>query len=205
MIGLQYIWSKALKKLRGRAVRKSLIHPSAKIEAGSSFLRSDIGRHSFCGYNCEISFASIGHFTSIANHVAIGGGRHPLEWAGMSPVFYEGRDSVKKKFSNFPRPEPKKVIIGSDVWIGYRAIIMQGVTVGHGAVIGAGSVVTRDVPPYAIVAGVPAREVGYRFNEEIKETLLASRWWERSDRVLDRVAEHIRDPETFLIRLSKCE
>lgn len=204
MLPLAYLWSKLLRKARGAAIRGSVVPSTSTVEPGSAFIGSTMGRHSFCGYDCEISATDIGHFCSIANQVVIGGGRHPVEWAGMSPVFYEGRDSVTKKFSTFERPEPMRTSIGSDVWIGYRAIIMQGVTVGHGAVVGAGSVVTRDVPPYAIVAGSPARLIRYRFEEQLREALLASRWWDRSDTVLELCADQVRDPARFLERLNQC-
>lgn len=204
MPSLVYLWSKMLRRLRGAAVRNSIVHPTSTVEPGSSFVDGTMGRHSFCGYDCEISGADIGHFCSIANQVVVGGGRHPVDWAGMSPVFYEGRDSVAKKFSTFPRPSPQRTSIGSDVWIGYSAIIMQGVTIGDGAVIGAGSVVTRDVPPYAIVGGSPARLIRYRFDGPLREALLASRWWDRSDAVLERCADQIRDPARFLKQLNQC-
>lgn len=200
-----YLWSKLLQKICGAAIRGSEVHRTSKVEPGSGFVDSTMGRHSFCGYDCEIVTADIGHFCSIANYVTIGGGRHPIEWVGSSPVFYEGRDSVAKKFSTFARPAPSRTIIGSDVWIGYRAILMQGITVGHGAVVGAGAVVTHDVPPYAIVAGSPARIVRYRFDEPLRQALLASRWWDRPDEVIERCAEHIRDPWKFLERLEQCE
>ncbi|MGL3820769.1 CatB-related O-acetyltransferase [Sphingopyxis sp. R3-92] len=199
-----YLWSKLFRKIRGAAIRGSEVHPTSKVEPGSSFVGSTMGRHSFCGYDCEITTTDIGDFCSIANYVVIGGGRHPIEWVGTSPVFYEGRDSVRKKFSTFPRPDPQRTIVGSDVWIGYRAILMQGITIGHGAVIGAGAVVTRDVPPYAIVAGSPARFIRYRFDEPVREALLASRWWDQPDTVLEQCAEDIRDPQKFLERLEQC-
>lgn len=200
-----YYWSKILKKLRGAAVNGSRIGHGSKIESGTTFVNSTMGRYSFCGYDCEIAGADIGEFCSIANYVAIGGGQHPVDWVGTSPVFYEGRDSVTKKFSTFPRPAPKKVIIGSDVWIGYRAIILQGVTIGHGAVVGAGSVVTRNVAPFSIVAGIPARHIRYRFEEDIRNALLASRWWERDDATIAKCARDIRDPKRFLEALNQCE
>lgn len=201
---LVYLWSKMLRRIRGAAIRNSTVHPSSTVEPGSSFVGGTMGRHSFCGYDCEISGADIGQFCSIANQVAIGGGRHPVDWVGTSPVFYEGRDSIARKFSTFPRPSPPRTRIGNDVWIGYRAIIMQGVTIGDGAVVGAGSVVTRDVPPYAIVGGSPARLIRYRFDQPLREALLESRWWDRSDAVLDRCAKHIRDPARFLEHLKQC-
>lgn len=199
-----YCWSKVLKKLRGPAIRGSRIGQGSKVEAGSAFVDSTMGRYSFCGYDCEISSADIGDFCSIANYVAIGGGKHPIDWVGTSPVFYEGRDSVTKKFSVFPRPTPKRVVIGSDVWIGYRAILLQGVTIGHGAVIGAGAVVTRDVEPYSIVAGQPARHLRFRFEDELRAALLASEWWTRDDATLAACAKAIRDPKKFLEALEQC-
>jgi acetyltransferase-like isoleucine patch superfamily enzyme len=163
-----------------------------------------MGRHSFCGYDCEITNTDIGHFCSIANHVAIGGGQHPIDWVGTSPVFYEGRDSVAKKFSSFDRDPPRRTVVGCDVWIGYRAIIIQGVKIGHGAVVGAGSVVTHDVEPYAIVAGAPARLLRYRFDEPLRSALLASAWWDESDPVIERSAREIRNPAAFLELLRRC-
>lgn len=201
---LVYYWSKALRKLRGPAILHSQVHQTSKIEAGTSFIRSDMRKYSFCGYDCEISDAEIGSFTSIANYVVIGGGIHPMDWVGMSPVFYAGRDSVTKKFAAFDRPPSKRVVVGSDVWIGFRAIIMQGVTIGHGAVVGAGAVVTADVPPYAIVAGTPAKIIRYRFDENTRSRLLASEWWNKPDEVLEQCSDAIRSPDLFLERLQSC-
>ena len=91
---LLYYWSKLLKKVRGVAVKDAYIHPSAKVESGTHFVRSSIGKHSFVGYDCEIINTEIGSFCSIANGVVIGGGMHPIDWVSTSPVFYSGRDSV---------------------------------------------------------------------------------------------------------------
>lgn len=101
---------------------------------------------------------------------------HPITWASMSPVFYYGRDSVKKKFAEFHREQDKRTSIGHNVWLGHGAHIKQGVTIGNGAVVGMGSVVTKDVPPYAIVAGNPARLIRVRFNDDLIEQLEESRW-----------------------------
>ena len=126
---------------------------------------------------------------------------HPVDWVSMSPVFYSGRDSVRKKFSQFDRPADKTTNIGSDVWIGDGAIIKQGVNIGVGAVIGMGSIVTKDVPPYTIVAGNPAHPIRKRFSDDVISRLLESRWWEKSDKELESLAADIKDPEAFLNKL----
>lgn len=191
---LKYILSKVIKKSQLPSIVDSKIHNSSKVEAGSSVFCSTMDRNSFCGYDCDIFHADIGSFTSIASGVILGGARHPMEWLGMSPVFYKGRDSIKKKFVEFELPPPRIVSIGNDVWIGRNAIILPGVNVSDGAVVGAGSVVTKDVPPYAVVAGNPARVIKYRFDEDIIKSLLKIKWWNLSDDEISDFASLSRDP-----------
>ena len=195
---LMRLWAKVLKKARLRAVKDSTVHATSKLESGTTFYASSMERHSFCGYDCDVYCADIGAFVSIANGVVIGGGRHPMEWVAMSPVFYEGRDSVKAKFSEHRRQAAHRVRVGHDVWIGHSAIILPGVEIGHGAVIGAGAVVTKPVAPYAVVAGNPARLIRYRFEEPTVRRLLASRWWELEDAALHRLGPHFNNVEKFL-------
>lgn len=195
---LSWLLFKLFKKLRLCAVKGSQVHPTSKLESGTTFYSSKMDRHSFCGYDCDICGADIGSFTSIATGVVIGGGRHPMEWVGMSPVFYEGRDSVKEKFSTHRRDPMKRVVIGHDAWIGRSAIVLPGVVIGNGAVVGAGAVVTKSVPPYAIVAGNPARLIRYRFDESVVERLIASRWWTLSDEQLHQLGPRFNDVEKFL-------
>lgn len=198
---LVYYWNKILKKIRGVAVKNSFIHKTSKIESGTQFINSKMDKHSFCGYDCDISSCDIGSFTSIANGVIIGGGMHPISWVGTSPVFYKGRDSIKAKFSEYERENIKKTAIGNDVWIGNNCLIKQGVIVGNGAVVGMGSVVTKDVKPYTIVAGNPAKPIRKRFDDEIIERLLNSKWWELNDLELLKYAKNIKNPEKFLQEL----
>ena len=195
---IQYVLSKAIKKGRLASNKQSSIHKTSKVESGSSVVNSSMARHSFCGYDCDIVCADIGAFTSIANGVILGGGRHPMEWAAMSPVFYEGRDSVTAKYSEHLRPPPERVVVGNDVWIGRNAIVLPGVTIGDGAVIGAGSVVSRSVEPYSIVAGVPAREIRKRFDTKTINCLLASQWWDLPDAALHDMAPYVTNPLEFL-------
>jgi acetyltransferase-like isoleucine patch superfamily enzyme len=195
---LLYYWSKVLKKLRGSAIKNSTIHPTSKIEAGSEIVNTIFEKHSYCGYNCEIVNAHIGSFCSISNNVTIGGGMHPLNWVSTSPVFYEGRDSVKAKFSTHQRDFPKMVLIGNDVWIGKSVIIKQGVKIGHGAVVGMGSIVTKDIEPYTIVGGNPAKVIRKRFPDDIVKALLEIEWWNLSDADLKKYAIHFKDPQSFI-------
>lgn len=196
---LTYFISKALKKMRLAAVIDSHVDSTAKLESGTSFFSSSISRYSFCGYDCDVSYCEIGAFTSIANGVVIGGARHPMEWVGMSPVFYKGRDSVSKKFSEHSLPGSARVIIGHDVWIGRSAIILAGVNIGNGAVVGAGSVVTKDIPPYAVAAGNPARIIKYRFAPQVVDQLELVKWWDFSDEELSKLGGAVTDVDAFLL------
>lgn len=202
-MGIKYIVAKVLKKIRGTAILNSEVHPTSKIESGSHFINSSMGKYSFCGYDCEIINCSIGSYCSIANNVIIGGAMHPMNWVSMSPVFYYGRDSVKKKFSEFHRDPESRTIIGHDVWIGHGAHIKQGVTIGTGAVVGMGAVVTKDVPPYMIVGGNPARVIRKRFDNDISNGLLKSEWWLLPDEEIQELSIKIQSPVEFLKQLNK--
>jgi len=193
-----YLWAKLCKKIRGCAVIYSRIDKTSKIEAGSTIVNTTFGRHSFCGYDCTILNCDVGGFCSIANNVIIGGARHPMEWVSMSPVFSSRKDSVKKKFSMHTKSSDLRTIIGNDVWIGEKSLIKAGVMIGDGAVIGMGSVVTRDVQPYAIVAGSPAKEIRKRFDNTTIAALLEIKWWTLPDSTLVKYAPYFTNPEEFI-------
>ena len=195
---INYIWNRLLKKARGVAIANSVVHSTSKIEAGSQFINSCMGKYSFCGYDCKILNCEIGSFCSIADGVIVGGAMHPIEWVSTSPVFYYGRDSVKKKFSEHKRDIEKKTVIGNDVWIGDRATIKAGVTIGDGAVIGMGSIVTKNVGSYEIWAGNPARLIRERFDDEVIDELLKIRWWELEEDVIQELAEFVKNPSVFI-------
>ncbi|HEX9463943.1 MAG TPA: CatB-related O-acetyltransferase [Alphaproteobacteria bacterium] len=125
---------------------------------------------------------TIGRYCLSAVGCQIGVGEHPTDW--LSVHFFQYRDHFHpfpEDHPTLPRnafPENQPTIIGSDVWIGANAVIKSGVTVGDGAIVAAGAVVTKDVPPYAIVTGVPGEVRRYRFSETIIDRLLKIRWWE---------------------------
>lgn len=200
---IRYVWAKLFKKMRGCSLKDSVIDKTSKVEAGSNIVGVRMDKYSFCGYDCEITNCHIGRFCSIADKVIIGGAFHPMQWVSTSPVFYHGRDSVKKKFSEFKKEEVKRTEIGHDVWIGNYVLIKQGVKIGTGAVIGMGSVVTKDVPPYEIWGGNPAKCIRKRFDDGLIRRLLESKWWEQEENFLEKAAVYIQEPEVFLDFLEK--
>ncbi len=130
---------------------------------------SQIGNHTYIGRHCEIGKTKIGRYVSIANNVSIGNGEHNLKRVSTSSLFYD---------NPYAELTAGDCTIESDVWIAVDSIIRRGVTVGFGAVVGANSFANADVPAFAIVVGSPARIVGYRFEEEQREKIIASRWWD---------------------------
>lgn len=195
---LGYLYSKFFKRiLRGKSVLNSNIDKKAKVYSGSLIYNSSLARYSYIGYDCDVINCDIGPFCSVANGVIIGGAQHPLSWVSTSPVFYDADGGTGLHLGSLEIPNGKRTIIGCDVWIGQRAIIMQGVKIGNGSVVGAGAVVTKDVPPYAIVAGVPAKIIRYRFSEEMIEKLQESLWWTLNDKELSQFSKYMNDPRLF--------
>ncbi len=142
-----------------------------------------VGRFSYCGPQLAINpeHCEIGSFCSIANEVKIGVSEHPCHFLSTSPYFYK-KLGFKEMISNMDFVSDVK--IGNDVWIGHSAFIKGGVNIGDGAIIGAYAVVTKDVPPYAIVGGVPAKIIRYRFSANVIEELLKLRWWDLPDDII---------------------
>lgn len=151
--------------------------------------RYSIGRWSYGDLRIRRSAATdgtfeIGSFCSIARGVQVFvGGEHRTDWITTFPFNYIWRNY--RHISGHPASKGD-VIIGNDVWIGTEAIILSGVHIGDGAVVGARSVVTCNVPPYAIVAGNPARIVKMRFEKRTVDRLLKIRWWDWDDERIDR-------------------
>ncbi|THE63935.1 antibiotic acetyltransferase [Salinadaptatus halalkaliphilus] len=132
-----------------------------------------VGRRTNLEPHCElVGDVTIGNYCAIARETTFQEPNHEMDRASMQIRFYdEVLDSDLAPTSEGP------ITVGNDVWVGTRATILSGVSIGDGAVIGAGAVVTDDVDPYAVVAGVPAERVGWRFSEPIREKLLDLEWW----------------------------
>ena len=167
----------------------------------ASIINSVIGDHTFVQKDSLINNATAGKFCSVAMRVTIGPGQHPTAYVSTHPAFYSSTQPVAKTFSHSESFSPfRRIDIGHDVWIGQEAVIMDGVRIGTGAVIAASAVVTKDVPDYAIVAGVPARVVRYRFSEEVRGRLAETRWWDMSEEWLQEHCHLFLDPIKFLER-----
>ncbi len=168
----------------------------------------DLGDYSYIGDGTRVIRAEIGRFCSIAGSVQIGLGNHPSGMVSTSPAFYTNHNAVRTQWVEHPPEfeEYKQTVIGNDVWIGTRAMVRDGVAIGHGAIIGAGAVVTKDVEPYAVMAGVPARMIRKRFDDETVEKLLKLNWWDWPENEIRRNAGLFSDIGRFAVRfLSKPE
>ena len=161
------------------------------------FWGNDIDLSSNISNNCWIKYSKIGKYTFIARHnslynveignyccfgpdIHIGGMQHSYWWYSMSPFL---SDECKS---------PERTVIGNDVWIGAQAIIKQGVRIGDGAVIGANSFVNKDVEPFSIVVGSPAKHIKYRFEKDIQKAITESAYWNENPRRAKEILESLR-------------
>lgn len=167
------------------------------IDERVSLAEVSLGDFSYIQRHSEGIYAEIGKFCSIASNVNINALEHPMERVTTHKITYRPNEYFRyqKLDGEFrDRRKAKPVLIGNDVWIGHGAVIMPGITVGDGAVIAANAVVTRDVAAYAVVGGVPARLIRYRFPPEEAEGLQALQWW---DWPLDRLFDAIGDMQAM--------
>lgn len=156
---------------------KAKLGKKTKIGAGSQVINVELGDYSYIsGPGAYVEDAKIGKYCSIARGSVIGVSDHNYNWLTTSPI------SVAKSYGfiqqDIVQPQKGVPVIGNDVWIGLNAIILRGVTIGHGAVIAAGAVVTKDVEPYSIVGGIPAKHLAFRFDKNTIDHLLKIKWWD---------------------------
>lgn len=192
------------------------IHPSCRIKdstigyytalaEGTVMVESSFGDYSYTAGNVHMMYAEVGKYCSIAINVRINPSNHPQWRVTQHHMTYRridyGLDTVDDtEFFDWRREH--KCTIGHDVWIGHAATIMPGVSIGTGAIIGSGAVVTKDVGPYEIAVGVPAKVIKKRFDDETIEKLLASEWWNWDRETLEANFKDLFDVPSFLNKYS---
>lgn len=171
-----------------------------------TYFNGKMGYGTYIGANCNIN-ASVGRYCCIADDVHVYVGIHPIKYGSINPMFYSTKKQNGYSYVNDDCFEEEKyadkekkygIIIGNDVWIGARTTILGGIKIGDGAVIGAGAVVTKNVPPYTIVGGGAAKRIKMRFDEKTIYKLLDFRWWEKSPKWLRENAIYFQKIEKLL-------
>lgn len=166
--------NKSVKVMYGVDLQNTKFDENAFIAHHASCVDVSIGRFSSVGRYSKIRLAEIGKYCSISWDTTIGAVEHPLDRISTCALTYKSEYSVVNKDKYYPQ---KKTIIGNDVWVGCNVVILSGVHVGDGAVIGSGAVVTKDVSPYSIVAGVPAKEIRKRIEPDLIPKMQELEWW----------------------------
>jgi phosphonate metabolism protein (transferase hexapeptide repeat family) len=163
----------------------------------------ELGDYSYFSRGAEAIYTTVGKFTAIASNVRINALGHPMDRVSQHNITYRPNEyfvdaKIDKSFRELR--QQKRVTIGNDVWIGHGAIILPGISIGHGAVIAAGAVVTKNVEPYAIVAGVPAKRIKWRFPKSIRTQIINLAWWDWDHDKLASAVEDMRvmTPRAFV-------
>lgn len=190
---------------------RTYIEDNVRVHKFVELYNSSIGRGTYIGERSKLNNVKIGRFSSIAQGVEIISGRHPTnKFVSTHPSFFSNMKQAgfsftdTKKFAENQTADGKySVIIGSDVWLGTKVMIMEGVKVGDGAIVGAGAIVTKDLEPYGIYVGVPAKLVKYRFEKEEIKFLIAYKWWNKDFLWIKENSELFDNVENFIINFNK--
>ena len=172
-----------------------------EIAADVWMVESSLDNYSYAMERSNIAYTDVGKFVNIASEVRINPVNHPVDWVSQHHFLYRTRQYGLKDANNedvFHWRKLQRVTVGNDVWIGHGAIILPGLTVGNGAAIAAGSVVTKDVGPYTIVAGNPAKIVRNRFPQSIWTELESISWWDWDHDTLKKRVDDFYDLRRFL-------
>lgn len=170
------------------------------VEEGVYLNALKVGKYTYINKNCLIdkNTISIGRFCSIAYNCRIGLGGHPMDWVSTHSFTYKPKYGFSKNDLTQEAERNLETIIGNDVWIGANSTVLAGVKIGDGAIIGAHSLVTKDVEPYSVVIGTPAKHYKYRFSEGQRNKLLQVRWWNWNDNKIRENIELFKNIELFL-------
>lgn len=192
----------------GCSVTESDFGAYVEIGAGSRVAYSVFGDYSYCDRLADIANASIGKFANIASLSRIGATDHPLHTAACHHFLYRSNeywDDAEPDPEFFAHRRSRRTVIGHDTWIGAGAMVKPEVTLGHGAVVAAGAIVTKDVPPYTIVAGNPARVLRLRHPKDIADRLIELAWWDWSHSTLRTALPDFRSltAEAFLDKYAR--
>jgi phosphonate metabolism protein (transferase hexapeptide repeat family) len=187
----------------GAVIRTSQLGRYVEIGAGSRIVESQIGDYSYTDRYADIAYSTLGKFVNVAAFSRINPGEHPYHRASLHHFMYRSSyywpdEADEAAVFDWRRSRP--VRIGHDTWIGHGAIIMKGVTVGTGAIVASNAVVTKSVPPYAVVAGTPAKLIKWRHAPPVAERLQAMAWWDWDHDTLRKALPDFRalSAEAFL-------
>jgi len=179
------IYLRKLEVSRKKELKKYCSENKVKIYENVQLNNTTIGEYSYVAENTILSNCKIGKFCSIGPNSIMGYGDHPVNFISTSPVFFLSEKIAHDSFTSKDYFESRnKITIGNDVWVGAQVYIKNGVNIGNGAIIAAGAVVTSDVPDYAIVGGVPAKVIKYRFDEDTIKQLSKLKWWDWTEEKL---------------------
>lgn len=168
----------------------------------------ELGDYSYVERGVEAIYTTIGKFCAIAANARLNALNHPYNRVSQHKITYRPNEyfvgaRIDKAFRE--QRQSLRVTLGHDVWVGHGAIVMPGLSIGHGAIIAAGAVVTRAVEPYAVMAGVPARRLRWRFKRSVRERIIALAWWDWDHDRLAAAVDDMRelDPARFLAKWEK--
>lgn len=177
----------------GCSLTNSTFGAWVEIGADTRVANSHFGDYSYCDRMCDIANAEIGKFANIASSVRIGATDHPMEKASLHHFLYRSAsywEDAEDDADWFQHRKSRRAVIGHDTWIGHGALIKPEFTIGHGAVVASGAVVTKDVAPYTIVGGNTAKLIRRRYSEQVADRMMALAWWDWDHAVLrERLAD----------------